>query len=183
MKILFIGNSHTYFNDMPHIVSDDFMKQKGIYCETTMLSHGGWTLRQHAEEPQTRFNIIYGGYDYVVLQDKAHPFEGPVELIAAANALNAFIRSAGSVPVAYMTWTKKGDEASQAEMSAAYTKMADEIGAVLAPVGEKWYSYMKEHPDAELYAEDGQHASMLGSSLVAQTIVDAIMCDRESGKR
>lgn len=183
MKILFIGNSHTYFNDMPHIVSEDLMKQKGIYCETTMLAHGGWTLRQHVEEPQTRFNIIYGGYDYVVLQDSAHPFAGQEELIAASKALNAFISAAGSIPVAYMTWTKKGDEAHQSEMTEAYTRMADEIGAVLAPVGEKWYSYMKEHPDAQLYAEDGQHASMIGSSLAAQTIVDAIIADREAVKQ
>lgn len=182
MKILFIGNSHTYFNDMPHMVAEDFMKQKNIFCETTMLAHGGWSLRQHAEEPQTRFNIIYGGYDYVVLQDRAHPFEGPAELMASATAINAFIRAAGSIPVAYMTWTRKDDEASQSEMTAAYRKMSDEIGAVLAPVGEKWYSYREEHPDAELYAEDGQHASMLGSSLAAQTIADAIMADRVKNK-
>ena len=178
MKILFIGNSHIYFNDMPHIVAEDFMKEKGIYCETTMLAHGGWTLHQHAEEPQTRFNIIYGGYDYVVLQDRAHPFVGPEELIASASAINAFISAAGSKAVAYMTWAKKGDESSQSEITASYKKMAEETGALLAPVGEKWYSYQKEHPEAELFAEDGQHASMLGSTIAAQTIVDSVSADR-----
>ena len=77
LNILFVGNSHTYYNDMPLMV-----QRRAIECgydfRVTMIAHGGWFLAQHAEEPDVRFNILYGGYDYVVLQEHAHPF-GPVE--------------------------------------------------------------------------------------------------------
>jgi len=77
LSILFIGNSHTYFNDMPLMVKDR-ADDDGFNCRVTMLAHPGWFLSQHVEEPEVRFNILYGEYDYVVLQEHAHPF-GPEE--------------------------------------------------------------------------------------------------------
>lgn len=68
LRILFIGNSHTYFNDMPEMVAERFRKTK-YDCEVTMIAHGGWFLEQHVNEPDVRFNILYGHYDYVVLQE------------------------------------------------------------------------------------------------------------------
>ena len=67
LRILFIGNSHTYFNDMPQMVARRFLEE-GYDCEVTMIAHGGWFLEQHVKEPDVRFNILYGHYDYVVLQ-------------------------------------------------------------------------------------------------------------------
>ena len=52
--------------------------------------------------------------------------------------------------------------------------IADEIGAVLAPVGEKWWPYMKNHPEAEMYYKDGAHASESGSLFAAKCIWEAI---------
>ena len=59
LRILFIGNSHTYFNDMPFMVSE-MAREDGILCEVTMIAHGGWFLEQHVQEPDVRFNILYG---------------------------------------------------------------------------------------------------------------------------
>ena len=38
-----IGNSHTYFNDMPAMVAEKARKA-GFDCEVTMIAHGGWYL-------------------------------------------------------------------------------------------------------------------------------------------
>ena len=64
LRLLFIGNSHTYCNDMPLYVRA-MARECGFDCEVTMLAHGGWYLEQHANEPDVRFNILYGKYDYV----------------------------------------------------------------------------------------------------------------------
>ena len=50
LKILFIGNSHTYFNDMPIRVKRRF-DEEGYNCSVTMLAHPGWFLAQHVENP------------------------------------------------------------------------------------------------------------------------------------
>ena len=100
LNILFIGNSHTYFNDMPLMVkrrADD----EGFNCRITMLARPNWFLSQHMEEPDVRFNILYGKYDYVVLQEHAHPFGPEEEFLNSAIALNKMIREAGSIPVIY----------------------------------------------------------------------------------
>ena len=106
VKILFIGNSHTYCNDLPHIVQI-LAGEEGYDCQATMLAHGGWYLAQHAEEPEVRFNIRYGKYDYVVLQEHSHPFGPEEKFFKAVLALNQMIREAGSTPVIYATWARK----------------------------------------------------------------------------
>ena len=84
LNILFIGNSHTYYNHMPRLVILRAI-EAGYNCRVTMLAHPNWFLSQHAEEPDTRFNILYGKYDYVVLQEHAHPFGPEEEFLNAAH--------------------------------------------------------------------------------------------------
>ena len=59
LNILFIGNSHTYYNDMPRLVKLRAI-EAGYNCQVTMLAHPNWFLSQHAEEPEARFNILHG---------------------------------------------------------------------------------------------------------------------------
>ena len=47
--------------------------------------------------------------------------------------------------------------------------------ALLAPVGENWWSYMKSWPDLEMYDADGAHASLVGSDFAAKYIWEAIV--------
>ena len=54
LKILFIGNSHTYYNDMPLMVQRRAVKA-GYDCRVTMLVHPGWFLEQHASEAGSDF--------------------------------------------------------------------------------------------------------------------------------
>ncbi len=56
LAILFIGNSHTYYHDLPLMVQDQAI-DAGYDCRVTMIAHGGWYLAQHAEEPDVRFNM------------------------------------------------------------------------------------------------------------------------------
>lgn len=173
IRILFIGNSHTYYNDLPLIVRQIALGE-GFPCETTMLAHGGWYLAQHAQEPDVRFNLLHGGYDFVVLQEHAHPFGPEEKLLEAAVALNALIRAGGAVPVLFESWARKSEPELQAGMNAAHRRVADEIGALLAPVGELWQAYQQSVPALELYAEDGAHASPAGSAFAASCIWQTI---------
>ena len=176
LRILFIGNSHTYFNDMPEMVAEQFRKEQ-YDCEVTMIAHGGWFLEQHVNEPDVRFNILYGHYDYVVLQEHAHPFGPEEKFYGAVRQLNQWILEAGSKAVIYMTWAKKDEEFNQERMTLAHEQIADELGMLLAPVGKYWWEYMRSYPDIEMYYKDGQHASPDGSRFAAKYIWNAIETD------
>ena len=71
VKILFIGNSHTYYHDLPAWVAL-MAKEEGYECDVTMLAHGGWYLHQHVD---------------VVLQEHSHPFDDVPGYIEAATTL------------------------------------------------------------------------------------------------
>lgn len=181
-RILFIGNSHTYFNDMPAAVAA-MAGKCGLECEVTMLAHGGWFLEQHVKEPDVRFNILYGHYDYVVLQEHSHPFGPEEKFYEAVRTLNKWIREAGCIPVIYSTWAKKDEEYVQKRMNEAHEKIAEEIGGILAPVGQSWWVYKENHPDIEMYYEDGAHASENGSGFAAKIIWESIFADINRKKR
>lgn len=171
LKTLFIGNSHTFYNDMPAIYQQ-ICKEHGIDMHVTMLTKGGMGLDFHADQEQTRFNILYGGYDIVVLQHTAHPMGDIGEMKRGARKIMQWIREAGARPIFYQTWAAKGDEAYQPVMSKVYFELADELGAEVAPVGDEWQRVQKECPSLNLFHTDGQHASPDGSRLAARVFFE-----------
>lgn len=173
MRILFIGNSHTYFNDLPHRVSNR-AEECGFPTEVTMIAHGGWYLKQHVEEPDVKFNIKYGHYDYVVLQEHSHPFDHLEDYEEAVKTLTAWIKEAGSVPVIYGTWSQKAEPQEQERMNETNRRLSQTYGTLYAPVGERWWSHQASCPEVEMYASDGAHASPAGSEFAAMIIWETI---------
>ncbi len=177
MKVLFIGNSHTYFNDMPRLFSDMYKSLTGEAAEVTMLAYSGRTLHWHTKEYfSIRFALLYGAYDYCVIQQLGHPFPGYEKTEPEVASLTALCRSVGTKPVLYMTWAKKDEPENIAEITAAYRKLAEQHDALLAPIGELFDRLRVEHPEIELYWKDGAHASECGTYLIAATFA-ALLTD------
>ena len=176
LKLLFIGNSHTYYNDMPLMVQRR-ATDEGFDCHITMIAHGGWYLAQHAEEPDVRFNILYGGYDYVILQEYGQPFAPEQKFAGAVRTLNEWIREAGSTPILYETWAAKEKPEDQEHINEVYRKIAKQIDAPVAAAGENWWGYQESWPNLEMYDPDGEHASAHGSNFAAKYIWETILDD------
>ena len=169
LRILFIGNSHTYMNDLPARVKAIALED-GYSCEVTMLAHGGWYLCEHVKEPQTKFNVMYGDYDFIVLQEHSHPFDRIDDYRSAVKTISSWADKAGSRVVIYGTWARKDDRSSQDYMNKVNRDIADKNVAILAPVGESWWDHIDARPDIELYDEDGAHASSAGTEFAANII-------------
>ncbi|MBR0140608.1 MAG: hypothetical protein IJM17_10045 [Firmicutes bacterium] len=168
MKVLFIGNSHTFFNDMPISFSRMYGQLTGTDAEVTMQAYGGRTLKWHYDEFMSlRFALEYGGYDCCVIQQQAHPFPGEEETAPYMEKIVAMCRSVGTEPVIYMPWAEKKLPENAARHSALYRKLAEKEKAMLAPVGELFERARNERPDIDLYFKDGEHASPLGDYMIA----------------
>lgn len=173
MRVLFIGNSHTYFNDMPYIFKK-ICEENGIKnIEVTMLARGYKGLDYHLKEPQTRFNILYGNYNYIILQHLQSGFNKNV-LLTSVEKLKNIIDNTASKVILYMTWTLKSEREKQLEMTSGYLEVGKKLGIKVAPVGIIWWKFFDKFPNKELYFEDNKHASPLGSHLAAYTIYDTI---------
>lgn len=168
MRILFIGNSHTYFNDMPQLFRRMCDALTGDTPEVTMLAYSDRSLSWHREEYfAVRFALLYGQYDYCVLQQQAHPFPGEDETFAAAERIARLCAAGGARPVVYMTWAQRAEPEMTAVMSRCYRALAARLDAPLIPVGEAFALAQRERPDIDLYWHDGAHASPYGDYLIA----------------
>lgn len=173
MKILFVGNSHTFNYEVPGLVLE-LARKDGIDCHVVMNAHGGWTLAQHAKEPEVPFNIKNGGYDYVVFQEHAHPFDYDGKMLDAVSLMSRWAAESETIPVIFMPWAQKHERDKQKEMTEGCIKAAEISGGLLAPVGELWWEYQDAHPEVEFYSPDRGHASKEGANFVAGIIWDTI---------
>ena len=172
MKVLFIGNSHTFVHYVPLRVKW-FFESCNEDIEIAMLSFPGMGLDYHLTQSQTYLNLMYGNYDAVIFQHNAHPFPGRDSLV------NSGIKLAKIVPehtkiYLYMTWSEKNNPEGQKIMSDAYRELARKISATICPVGDWWWKIKEAYPD-ELYFEDGEHSSIFGASLSAAVIARTLL--------
>ena len=67
MRILFIGNSYTHYNNMP-LLFEKMAKSKGIKLEVTADAKSNHSFKMHAERKELFETINSQKWDYVILQ-------------------------------------------------------------------------------------------------------------------
>ncbi len=185
-RILFIGNSLTFSNDLPGMLAQ-MARSKHHKMDHDMYAPGGYTLRQHSEDANAMKKIAGGKWDFVVLQEQSQlpefsPEQVERDVFPYAKALCAAIRTANPNAhiVFYMTMAKiNGDTAYSAELpeiatysgmqrriNKSYFTMAMDNNAMTAPVGAAWAIVRDERPDIGLYADE-THPNPTGTYLAA----------------
>jgi hypothetical protein len=144
-----------------------------------MVASGGETLAQHAASSDSLGKIASQDWTYVVLQEQSEipaTSAGRAEMDPAVRALAARAQAVGAVPLLFMTWAHADGlpasglptyEAMQEQIDAGYLGIADELKVPVAPVGFTWYMVRHDHPDIELWSDDGSHPSVAGTYLAA----------------
>lgn len=188
-KVLFIGNSYTYVNDLPGTV-----RTLALGCGDTLnfeqSTPGGCTFQNHLSNATTTSLIAQGGWDNVVLQEQSQLPSFPIgqvqsECFPYAQQLCDLIRN--STPdaeiVFYMTWGRKNGDASNCAnypplctyegmdslLFYRYMQMAEDNYASVSPVGRVWHVLRDHHPEIELYSSDESHPSVAGTYAAAVT--------------
>ncbi|MBC8366017.1 T9SS type A sorting domain-containing protein [bacterium] len=188
-SVLFVGNSHTFYNDLPGLFEG--LATSGFHDvyvgESTV---GGSTLSFHTSYASTLNEIQERDWDHVVLQEHSLfpviPHWRDESFYPSARFLDSLITDTGSNTAFYLTqgWENAegpyciedycspkfdGYFSMQADATAAYRNISNELGALLVPAGEAWSAALSVNPDLELWAFDGYHPSLEGSYLSACT--------------
>ena len=106
--VLFIGNSFTYVNDLPGMLTA-LAREAGFEIETEAVVRGGWYLNRFAdpEDPmgqQLRQVFPTRKWDYIVLQDQSfNPAGNQADFLAAVEKLTGMMRT-GARFLLYQTW-------------------------------------------------------------------------------
>ncbi len=173
LKILFVGNSHTYLHHMPQMVAYLARQSNAsLRIDTGQVVGEGVGLSWHAENPQSLAQIASRPWDYVVLQERSGgPLEDPASMFDAARQLDQLIRDQGARTVFFMTWARRDRPKTQTAIADAYLKISRECNALLAPVGLAWQQVGAGLSDLDLYHRDGRHAGAVGAYLAAVVFV------------
>ena len=70
LRVLWIGNSFTYFNDLPAMVREIAATQK-VKLSCTRFLKGGERFSGHLKNRELLRALADGGWDYVVLQEQS----------------------------------------------------------------------------------------------------------------
>lgn len=175
-RVLFIGNSHTFFNDLPEMFAE-LARAGGYEVDVDMSAQGGWSLADHAASTIT-LNKIEQGWDYVILQERTSLIvDNPNEhSYPAIRLLYDKISEKDAALILFMTWGprdglpyagyKNFDEV-QAQICSGYIDIANELDVMVAPVGIAWQNGIEKDPQLNLWNPDGAHPSREGSYLSA----------------
>ena len=165
LRVLFVGNSLTYFNEMPWLteqVAESLQAQPRL--RTAFVGRSGATLRNHWQEGKALREIREGRYAYVVLQPQSTEIiRRPDETARFATLFDAEIKKTGAKTVIFLTWaTRTGDQTVYTDR---YLKLASKLGAVVAPVGIAWAHLRRR--EIELFDSSDLHPNLAGSYLTA----------------
>lgn len=178
-RVLFIGNSYTYVNDLPNTFAQ-LARSGGHKVSVGMAAQGGWGLADHAQSPETFDSLHSGRWDFVVLQEQSQipsvaQFRTQTMYPAARKLVNQ-VRAVGSTPVFFDTWAHRGGwpengmqtyQSMQAQIDTGYAGIAAELNVPVVPVGSAWFYAVTEHPELSVWQEDGSHPSEQGTYLAA----------------
>jgi hypothetical protein len=170
LRVLFVGNSYTYYNNLPQLVSI-LSEQTGTKLITQKSVIGGAKLSEHwhgLRDLKTKEMIRSGHYDIVILQEQSMgAIEQSDSLKFYAKLLCDLIKENGAVPYLYQTWAREKVPQYFETIEKVYAEVAEENDARLVPVGRAWRLANQSRPNVQLFDQDGSHPSNLGSFLAA----------------
>jgi PKD repeat protein len=198
LRVLFIGNSYTYVNNMPQIVAD-IAKSTGDTLEWDMAATGGYGFSDHFTDAPTISKIMAGGWDYVTLQGQSAepalpPYLFEPNVLPYARKLDSIINlyNPCAETIFYMTWGYKNGASDfctvysptwpyyctyaslDSVLRARYMLMADSCHAIVSPAGAVWHYIRTKYPGMELYQADESHPTEAGSYIVAASFYTAL---------
>ena len=181
-RVLFIGNSFTFYNGGVDAVLQALARAKGENLECSASVSGGKTLEWHWEEGDARAAIARGGWDYVVLQEHSmRPLTDGPAMLKYAKLFDAEVKSAGAKTVLFLTWARFNQPENQRGITRAYDSVAKELNARVARVGPAWERVLEQRPDLELHTDDRIHPTPAGTYLAACVFYATITGDSPEG--
>lgn len=169
LRVLFVGNSLTYTNDMPRMVAHLALAAERSFAYG-VAAQPNFSLEDH-------WATGIGGViqsqrpDVVVMQQGPSSLPGnPQHLVHWAGQLAPVIRAAGGEPALLMVWPDVSRLEAFDAVHTAYRDAAESVDGLWMPAGEAWRSAWAIDPDLRTYGGDGFHPAPAGSMAAALTV-------------
>ena len=199
-SVLFIGNSYTYYNDLPSLFAA-LAEENGHAVRVDSVTKGARKLSEYRKEDDPYTEALHAllserNYAVAILQEQSLlPLTGEGTFRLGVEHLLTLLDGKADRILLYQTWARRKDHPTLArqgwtveEMAKglrdAYRRTAEAVGAEVSPVGDAFFALLSAEPECALYAEDGTHPSYLGSALAAvvhyRSVFGALPCSLAS---
>ncbi|WFB68900.1 PKD domain-containing protein [Chryseobacterium sp. WX] len=189
-EVLFIGNSVTYFNDMPEIFKN-IAASKGKNLSVTTHTPGGTGFVNHVDDASLYQKIRSKNYKYVIMQPGTAESAGhsyPVSVTAErGRKIRDSIRKYSPCSKIFLYEIPYGVPSAneyntyfafQQKIKDSITKMSNLMQVEMVPAGESARHYYNSSQDLALHGSYNDiHPGPKGSYLVAATMYSAIFQD------
>ncbi len=175
VRLLFIGNSLTYSNNLPEMVRALLQRAGRSPVEVRTVAYPNFSLTEHRQQGDAVTAIRETGWDLVVLQQGPSSLpESRVQLVAEARWFAGEARAAGSPVALLMVWPATDYFGSFDAVRDSYRIAADSAGGRFLGAGEAWRAAWRRDSTLKLYSKDGFHPSPMGSYLAAMVVAGAL---------
>ena len=199
MKVLFIGNSYTYYNDMPDLF-EKLAKENGADVQVMSVTQGGRRLKAYendADEYTLRLKQIMAEhhFDAVIVQEHSlAPILDYDGFCRGVIRVLDMVRPKAERVILYETWGRKSgspelsehgwtNEGMTRDLADAYAKVAKNRDLEVSHVGQAFRRIVEACGQIELYYPDMTHPSYAGSCLAAlvhyKTVFEAMPVSAE----
>lgn len=189
MKVLLVGNSSIYFNNMPAML-ETIGHENGIDIKTKLIAFGGYTLEDHLYDGIVEKALDSVKWDFVVLNEQStlgskYVVDGiprvkeNTTFYESVRKFDLKIKKNGARTVIISLYPRRhAPEIDGLLLNYCYMKIANKLQSIIAPVSYTWSDIMKEREDWQLYREDNLHPTSLGSFVTATVLFSTL-----SGKK
>lgn len=176
VRVLFIGNSLTYVNDLPGVVEALAESAAVGPIRVGSATAPDFHLGDHWADGTALRAIARGGWQFVVLQQGPSSLEqNRAQLIADARRFAERIRAVGAVPALYSVWPTVGRQADWDRAIESYRFAADSVQGILLPAGAAWRYAMARDSSIQLYEPDGLHPASAGTYVAALVMLQQLV--------
>lgn len=173
VRVLFLGNSLTYTNDLPALVQT-IAEAAGHTLAHATIARPNYSLEDHWNRG-AREAVLAAEADFVIMQQGPSSLpESQVYLRDWTEVLAPVIRQAGGRPALYMVWPDDTRLDFFDDVRESYESAAVSVDGLFIPAGQSWREAWEDGLTRPLYGPDGFHPSRLGSEIAALTIVRAL---------
>jgi len=184
MKVLFIGNSFTFVNDLPAMLEE----MSGGEITYGKVLRGGAYLKWYAD-PAHELGVqvrerAKEQWDAIILQDQSfNPARDKADCVAQTKILADLFP--GTPVFMYQTWAYREGSEKLANTGLTYDEMkeklydayhaaAEAVNGTRVPVGFGFAEVKRAAPEVDLYTEDSYHPSPAGTYLAACLFYSAL---------
>lgn len=174
-RVLLVGNSHTYVNDLPKMLQRLARLAGDTALRTASVAYPNLALEDHFVIQEAPLALSESSWEFVVMQQgTSAAASSQVHLAYWSEQFDPLIRAAGAEPVLYQIWPLASQRHLAGAALQSYHNAAVAVEGIFAPAGDAFTAALAEDAGIGVYAPDGLHASHRGTYLAALVLLNRL---------